>query len=490
MWYKTKVASCVDKAKETATLPMYSLAEISKHKNKESKIWITYKEGVYDITEFVDLHPGGPEKILLGAGGSIDPYWEVFANHNTREVKEMLEVYRIGNIKTEDRAKALRPVNPESHYSGDPIRSPILNVKSSQPFNAETPILLLDNNYITPNSLFFVRNHLPVPKVDPDTYVLEVKGDGLETLKLNLKDLKKNFKQHVVTSTIQCAGNRRNDLSAVKDVKGLPWSGGAIGTAEWTGVKLKDVLAKAGVKDSDDNAIKHIHLLGLDTNPLTKECYGTSIPVEKAIDTRGDCLLAYKMNGEDLPRDNGFPLRAIIPGTVGARNVKWLSKIVASDVEYDGQWQQRDYKGFSPSVDWNNVNFSSSPAIQELPVQSLICTPQNGMTVKSENDEVLVSGIAWSGGGRAIIRVDVSIDKGEKWSTATLMRGTEQNAKRAWAWTFWEVYIPLPENKSEINICCKAVDESYNVQPDTPAPIWNLRGCLSNAWHYIKVFIK
>ncbi len=474
-------------------LPDYSLDEVSRHRSQaDGGIWVTYREGVYDITEFVDLHPGGQEKVMLAAGGAIDPYWEVFAQHNTEEVYEMLEELRIGNISPEDRKKLAKQGGAkEGPYANDPHRSPILKVNTQEPFNAETPTVLLTQTFLTPNDLFFVRNHLPVPVVNPETFVLEVRREGVEPpVRLTLQDLKEKFRQYSVTATIQCAGNRRIEMSAVKEVKGIKWTGGAIGNATWTGVRLRDVLLYAGVSE-EDQKVEHVHLEGLDKNPLTGEKYGASIPVEKAMDPRGDCILAFEMNGEEIPRDHGYPLRAVIPGVVGARNVKWLSQILASSEEYPGQWQQRDYKGFSPSVDWSNVDFTASPAIQELPVQSLISSPPDGSTLTSHED-VSLRGIAWSGGGRPVVRVDVSADGGKTWHVADITDSGEQRRGQAWAWTFWSATVPVPTEvtegtggKNEVEVCCKAVDMSYNVQPDTVGPIWNLRGCLSNAWHRI-----
>ena len=466
-------------------LPEFSLQDIAKHKTEETGVWVTFGDGVYDITDFLHQHPGGSEKIVLAAGSSIEPYWAVFGAHNTDEVREILEELRIGNIASKDRGKKDK-TKKEGPYSNDPVRSPILKVNTLEPFTAETPPVLLPESYLTPNDIFFVRNHLPVPHISAESYILEVSGKGMDPVRLSLEDLKSKFPKHTVTVTIQCAGNRRMDLADIKPVKGIPWTGGAIGNAEWSGASLRDVLLFAGLKE--ESGVQHIHIEGLDTNPITGEHYGASIPVETAMDPRGDCLLAYEMNGSEIPLDHGYPVRAIIPGIVGARSVKWLGRIVASREEYEGFWQQLDYKGFSPSVNWDTVDFSSAPAIQELPVQSLICHPQAGASIP-EGEDLTLRGIAWSGGGRAIIRVDVSVDGGQSWHTAELTEGTQQRRGRAWAWTFWEATVPLPPHEGEVEVCCKAVDLSYNVQPDTSAPIWNLRGCLSNAWHRIHITV-
>lgn len=126
------------------------------------------------------------------------------------------------------------------------------------------------------------------------------------------------------------------------------------------------------------------------------------------MDPRGDVILAYEMNGQLLPLDHGFPLRVICPGIVGARNVKWLSRITISTAESDSHWQQNDYKGFSPSTDWHDVDFSASPPIQNMPVTSAICNPAQNQNVSiNENGCITVQGYAWSGGGSQIIRVNI-----------------------------------------------------------------------------------
>lgn len=130
---------------------------------------------------------------------------------------------------------------------------------------------------------------------------------------------------------------------------------------------------------------KHVQFEGMDIDPSGVP-YGASIPIGKAMDPRADILLAYEMNDEDIPLDHGFPLRVIVPGVVGARNVKWCNKIIFSQNESPSQFQQNDYKGFSPSIDWDTVDFKKAPAIQEMPVTSAICIPQKGDKVKLNKD--------------------------------------------------------------------------------------------------------
>lgn len=224
--------------------------------------------------------------------------------------------------------------------------------------------------------------------------------------------------------------------------------------------------------------------------------YAASIPLVKAMDPRGDVILAYEMNGEPLTRDHGYPVRVICPGIVGARNVKWLGRIIVSKSESDSHWQQNDYKGFSPSTDWDTVDFTKSPAIQNMPVTSAICYPSpNDIITVNENGCITVKGYAWSGGGNKIVRVDLTADGGKTWHVAKLKHGvTDEDDQsnlngRNWAWSLWTAEIPIPKNTKNIEIWSKAIDSNYNVQPESFDNIWNLRGVLSNAYNRIKLNI-
>lgn len=335
-----------------------------------------------------------------------------------------------------------------------------------------------------------------MPRVDLASYQLHVEGLPGGVLTLSLHDLKTKFPKHTITATLQCAGNRRSEMNKVKQVKGLNWGIAAISNATWGGAKLRDVLLAAGYSPDVAKWACHVQFEGLDKD-VTGTTYGASIPLNKAVSEEGDVLLAYEMNGEDLPADHGYPVRVVVPGTVGARNVKWLGKIIVSAEESSSHWQQNDYKGFSPGTDWDTVDFKSAPAIQELPIQSAITQPADGAVVDRSAEEVTVKGYAWSGGGREVVRVDVSLDGGKTWHVAQLTSSEKGQAPppspppgRAWAWKLWELTAPLPPKIQEMEIVCKAVDNSYNMQPDSVPPIWNLRGVLSNAWHRVKVKIR
>lgn len=250
-------------------------------------------------------------------------------------------------------------------------------------------------------------------------------------------------------------------------------------------MKLRDVLKDAGldVNDPPEDA-KHIQFAGA-------EGYGASIPIHKACDSRGDVLLAFMMNGKDLPPDHGAPLRALgentdskliqaiahiewqiaVPGNVAARSVKWVSRISVSPEESTSQWQRRDYKLFGPNVG-ANPNWDSAKAIQEMPVQSAITsieehsphTDAERAMLRNyglEEDFVKISGYAYSGGGRAIQRVDISVDGGNSWRQATLESSPCKGSK-SWSWTQWNTMVPRGYVGKEIVV--KAVDDAYNTQ--------------------------
>ncbi|KAJ3018671.1 UNVERIFIED_CONTAM: hypothetical protein HDU68_011043 [Siphonaria sp. JEL0065] len=472
---------------------LFTRGDVRKHTTKETGIWVTSGDGVYDITDFVEIHPGG-ERILLAAGHSIDPFWTIFAIHQSEETRELLETYRIGNLMAADQDPTFNATRDDTSaitqalerlFKNDPIRDPQLITRSERPCNAETPPALLTDSFITPNNLFFVRNHLPVPEMDLSEYVLEIDAPWVnEPVSLTLDDIKRKFPQVDVMTTLQCAGNRRREMHDVKPVKGLQWTQGAISNAVWTGVPLATLIKETvgPIPPEYESKINHCQFHGA-------EGYGASIPVHKALDPRGDCILTFAMNGETLPKDHGWPLRALVPGYVAARSVKWVTKITLAEDESEAHWQQRDYKGFGPSKTLEESDYSKSTSIQELPVQSCVTVPQPDQRVEIVEGKVTgIKGFAWSGGGRGIVRVDVSIDGGKTWTDAKLTR-PEQQPGRVWAWTHWEAEVPVVvDNKSNVpvEIVVKAVDTSYNEQPQSFDSTYNVRGVLVSAWHRVK----
>lgn len=464
---------------------VFRKSEVAEHNTVEKRVWVSLKDNVYDITDFINNHPGGRDKIMLAAGCPVDPFWRIYQQHENRgNALKLLEPMKIGKLDPSDVEKALDSDDP---YFKEPTRHPGLIFHNTKPMNAEVPVALLQDHWITPNDIWFIRHHHPVPVIDGDQYRMEVTGSG-SPITLSLEDLKKRFPKHEVVTTVQCGGNRRSGFNYIQSTSGISWGPGAISTAKFGGVLLRDVLRYTGLvtpESADADGLKHVIFEGFDEMQA-------SIPIEKALSPYGECLLAYEMNGEELPREHGYPVRTVVPGHVGVRNVKWVRNVLVSKEEATGPWQRGiAYKGFNPSVrsfsSFSAEDIENVQSMQEQPVNSIIASPVEGTT--TELDTVAIRGYAYSGGGRGIVRVDVSIDGGENWISADLKEGSEQHPSKAWAWTFWEADVDIPEHQQgkEITVMCKATDIAYNVQPENPESIWNIRGLNNTAWHRVTI---
>jgi sulfite oxidase len=496
----------------------YRRSEIEKH-NKINDCWVTYQGNVYDVTGFLPNHPGGYEKLLQAAGKDIAPFWNIYRQHfNTARPLELLEAMQIGELHPEDtesEATAQDIAETENKlcdpYESDPAPSSVMKVLCAQPINAEPPLPLLGETFITSVEHFFVRNHHPVPHISPESHhIIFSKHEGnqddenFKPLKEEaLVDILQRHKQQKLISSIQCGGNRRSELSAISPTNGANWGPGAIGTAIWEGPYLRDVLLDVYGNQIHElevyyNQSHFKHLVFVAVDGMT-----ASIPLSKALSPTGDCILATKMNGQPIPPEHGGPVRVIIPGHVGVRNVKWVSEIKLSPYEAKGAWQRSmAYKGFGPSVrSLEGINTERIASLQEQPVTSATTSAKIKILPLPVEDElkllvkqtavVEARGFAYSGGGRGIVRVDISCDDGESWQNAELCEGSDQPFDRAWAWTLWKVTIPvqLQPGQKEVKLVCKATDASYNVQPDSLKGIWNLRGINNNAWHRTTVSV-
>lgn len=462
---------------KTTTQKTFRLGEIAQHDAASERPWVIKGTGVYDITDWIAGHPGG-KVILRAAGSAVEPYWDIFTIHKKEDVYQILEQFRIGDVDPRDLIDGQVPKDSiEDPFRDDPKRSPRLIYLTERPCNAETPPDAL-SWFITETPLFYVRHHFWVPVVDESSYQITVDvGDGSDEKTYSISDLRTKFPQHTITAVLQCSGNRRTHMNkgSGREASGLKWDVGAISNAEWRGPLLRDVLRDAGLDvDNPAEDLHHAHF-------VSEDAYGASIPLDKAIDPRGDVLLACEMNGETLPPDHGYPVRVVVPGTTGARSVKWVNQITIAEEESQSQWQQRDYRCFGPNQTRDKVDWSTAPSIQETPVQSAITAIR---TDKKDGDSMVVEGYAFSGGGRRIIRVDVSVDDGKTWDQAQIEPG-ESKGHKAWSWSLWKYKCPRPPAGSQVVV--KATDEVYNVQPDTHGPTWNFRGNLANAWHRVPV---
>jgi sulfite oxidase len=347
-----------------------------------------------------------------------------------------------------------------------------LVVHEHEPFNAETGARWLDAGPVTDTDVFYVRNHGTVPEVDPGSWRLRVDGEVERELNLSLETLREAFRARQVTATLQCAGNRRAGLIAIRDIPGeAPWGPGATGTATWTGIALDDVLALAGPRSS----ATHVGFEAADVSTEAKPAqrFGGSIPLVKA--TRPEVLLAWGMNGEPLPPVHGAPLRVVVPGYIGARSVKWLDHIELRSQPWPGYFQHvayrlvREHETPGPGV---------GMPLGLVALNSAILSPANGDTVTA--GPVTARGYAFAGGERHIARVDVSTDGGDSWSEARLLDDLGR-----WAWRQWEATLELAAGEHEILV--RAWDSSAATQPEHARAMWNPKGYVNNACPRIRL---
>jgi sulfite oxidase len=351
-------------------------------------------------------------------------------------------------------------------------KRPDLIVHEEEPLNVETPRAALTAGPLTATDAFYVRDHGPVPEIDPVAWRLRVHGIVERELDLSLETLREAFRERAVIATLQCAGNRREGLLAIRDIPGeAPWGPGATGTATWTGVALGDVLALAGPLGEGT----HVAFIGADVcaeaDPV--QPFAGSIPLDKAC--RPEVVLAWGMNGEPLPPVHGAPLRVIVPGYIGARSVKWLERIEVRPTPWDGYYQHVVYR-LVPE------DGSPGPGVgMPLGLVALnadVLSPASGATVAA--GPVEVRGYAFAGGERHVARVDVSLDGGARWSQAELLDDLGR-----WAWRQWRTTVQLPPGEHEILV--RAWDSSAATQPEDEAALWNPKGYVNNARPRVRI---
>lgn len=346
---------------------------------------------------------------------------------------------------------------------------------STDAMNAEPPLKELVQSWMTPNELFYIRSHAPVPKIDVDTFRLKVTGLVENELELSLAELSQ-LKQHSAVATMTCAGNRRYEHSRISPIKGVPWQEGAIGNAKWSGVLLSDVLKMAGVKAD----ASHVWFDGLDEIKRDNGIipFGASIPVAKAMDdteAMPGTLLCTHMNGVPLPPDHGYPLRTVVPGYIGARSVKWLGKITVGNRPSTNHYVATAYKVVEEGTE---LEWAEEGPIYRFPINSVICTPSPNEKVKPGTLKVAGYALAPGEADRTIRRVDVSIDGGKSWTKAKL---TSQVTP--YCWVLWQANIEVQQGTESIMV--RAIDSNRNRQPRNVD--WNMKGYLWNAWHEVPV---
>lgn len=336
-------------------------------------------------------------------------------------------------------------------------------VKDSAPFiqhptNLETRLERIEG-LLTPNDQFFVRNHTPTPRIDAATYRLRIEGDGIERpVELAYEDVLRLPSRSVV-AYLECAGNWRRFFGEVMGTpaSGSQWGTGGVGCAEWTGTPLSSVLDLAGLR----RTAVDVNLLGLDEGEFNRP-----MSVGKALDD--DTILVYAMNGEPLPPDHGFPLRAVVPGWVGSNSVKWLGRIVVSNEKVWVKNNTTSYVMMGP--DWPADRFAPAEGgpINEQSIKSALALP---WPARLEAGERTVRGFAYSPGAR-VAEVEWSLDGGGTWRPARLADPILQHA-----WARFEIFWNAPAGSHTVTV--RAIDELGNTQP--PNVPFNEKGYLYNA---------
>ena len=323
-----------------------------------------------------------------------------------------------------------------------------LIVREQEPLNLEMPFSSLDG-FITPNELFYVRNHFPIPEISANDWRLRIEGEVEAPFELSYDELRA-MEARTITATLECAGNNRIFLP--EKAKGVQWGLGAVGNASWTGVPLAALLARAKPKAK---AIEVI-LDGADEGtvdktptPSGKISFCRSLPMEKA---RTDVLLAYEMNGEPLSASHGFPLRAIVPGWYAMASVKWLRRIIVTDKPFNGFYQSLDYTFWDRSGPLPTL-----APLTEQQVKAEIARPAKGEAV-SAGSTYRIHGAAWAGEAD-VAKVELSFDSGTTWTDATLVG---ESAKGSWR--LWEYQWKTPATAGQQTIIARATDSRGNTQ--------------------------
>ncbi|UAM96849.1 sulfite oxidase [Polaribacter litorisediminis] len=349
-------------------------------------------------------------------------------------------------------------------------------ILNNKPWNIEAQAHLLDDK-ITPNASMFIRNNGKTPEeINVKTWTLTIDGESVQSKKTyTLADLKSKFKKHTYQLTIECGGNGRSEFTPA--AKGNQWTIGAVHCASWTGVRLRDVLEDAGIKS---DAV-YIGYHGTDTHlsgDPTKEPISRGCPMSKAL--QDETLLAFEMNGKDIPIIHGYPLRLVAGGWPASVSGKWVNRISVRDQVHDGT----KMTGTAYRVPCNavapgeKVKDEDMCIIESMPVKSLITYPKTGATLK-EGKTLNIRGHAWAG-ELEVAKMEYSINFGSTWTSCSIQKPTNRLA-----WQHFSAAINFPK-KGYYEVWARATDTNNFSQPMV-LPGWNPKGYLNNACHRIAV---
>lgn len=364
-----------------------------------------------------------------------------------------------------------KTAQPSSALHAIPEKEKMIHHPSSS-VELEMPVEFL-KSWITPVSHFFVRNHLDEPSISPGAeWRLTVTGEVKQPSTLSLCDLN-GMEPHSITAVLECAGNGRAFYRP--ETPGTQWQRGALGNAHFSGVRLRDLLLRAGLKAT----AKHVMFRGLEEASTETPPFIRSIPIGKALDE--DTLVAMDMNHAPLTKHHGFPARAIVPGWIGASWCKWLTEIRVLDKEFEGEFMRNAYRiPRQPIPPGASTSYENMRALTELNTKSIIAGPVGGAVIKA--GAIRIYGAAWTSDAAEITGVDISTDAGVTWKAAELEGDPVRYAWRLWSY-IWESAGP-----GDHIIMSRATDSRGNRQPATAA--WNPGGYLYNAVDRIKIHVQ
>ena len=363
--------------------------------------------------------------------------------------------------------------NGERRLVKFPQKRPLI-LLTTRPPQLETPFSVFNEGIFTPNDAFFVRyHHAQIPtSADPASFTVQIKGRVNSPLTLSLADLKTSFEAVEVVAVNQCSGNSRGFSSP--RVSGGQMSNGAMGNARWKGVRLKDVLEKAGLAAG----AKQVAFNGLDS-PVNEKSpdFVKALDVDHTLD--GEVMLAYEMNGEDLPMLNGYPLRLVVPGYYGTYWIKHVNEITVLDENLANFWMNPAYlipDNAGACVEPGTTPKNTKP-IARFNVRSFITSHADGDRVAA-GSPLNLRGITFDG-GYGVNEVVVSTDGGKTWREAALGRDHGKYSFREWTTTF------TPDRTGEIGLKVRASNRIGETQPLDP--LWNPAGYMRNVVEAVRI---
>jgi len=352
-------------------------------------------------------------------------------------------------------------------------KDPSMKVLTERPLTANITAEYL-NDAITPTNRLFIRNNLLTPDISAAGHTLTIKGLVFKPTTFTLEELRHTFTPVTMQGMLECAGSGRTAFQPLP--KGTPWHPtGGFGCPQWTGIRLKDVLAFSGVKTE----AVHVAFFGADFGEVpTAPPMVRSIPLSKAMDPH--TLIVWAINGEPLPKIHGFPLRMVVPGWVASASVKWLVGIEVLDQPFRGSYMDDSYRIPVSPVTPGTKMPKETVSTEAWPVKSVITSPPQGMKYKL-GEKITVSGKAWAGDDD-IVKVEVSLDEGATWVKANLDKPTDK-----YAWTIFYFSFSAPRT-GYLTILARAMDSKGNLQPISG--IWNPLGYFWNGIPRVGIVIE